>query len=271
MPYVFTKEYFPLAGCSSCGGGGFGAFGASAPRSDAVLKLQQALKQYAADSDNIDYDPGPLDGQYGKDTHAAVIRFGRDALGWTAGPGCQSQCNTLETAEKGRCAGCIETALPEMAAKLGSVSFDTGEVRAIVNAYRQFLDAYIAQYGEGGLLDPAQIARREVVSLEEAERLAMERRAAEDAARLAAAEAARLAAEEEAARRAAAEGGAGPGIQRAGFSGWWWVVLFVGLGGGLMYAAYKDKKQQEEGAPGEKKPATAKRGAMDFSRWPRRR
>lgn len=265
MPYVFTKEYFPLAGCNSCGGGGFGSFGASAPRSDAVLKLQQALKDYAAQSDNVDYDPGPLDGQYGKNTHAAVIRLGVALLGWTAGPGCQSQCNTLRTEVKSVCADCIEGALPEMATKLGSVSFDSGEVRAIVAAYRAFLDAYIAEYGEGGELDPAQIARREGVDLEEAERLAAARRAEEEAARLAAAEAARLAAEEEAARRAAA-GGAGPGIQRAGFSGWWWVVLFVGLGGGLMYAAYKDK-QKQEGAPGEKKalPAAAKRGRMDYS------
>jgi hypothetical protein len=236
MPYVYTKEFIPQANEFM----GFGAFGQSAPANSAVRELQRALKQVSVDLDNTDYDPGPVDGRYGRNTHAALIRVGRDMLGWTAGPGCQSQCNTLRSAVQEVCADCIAEALPQLADKMPAtgLSLSSADVAAIVGAYKDFLNAYIAEYGEGGELDPLQIARRDGMSIEEATEVAEARRAAAEGS-----------------DTVATTAGSGttnrPGqqLQQAGFS-WWWVVLFAGIGSGLVYMAYEDKKKQKAAAGG---------------------
>lgn len=221
-----------------------GGFGQSAPSSTAVVKLQKALKQAAETAGVPGYDPGRVDGNYGRDTHAGVIRICHDVLGWTAGPGCQSMCNTLRTAAEAECARCIAEALPALTIALPDSwpEFSPAEVDAVVASYRAFLAAYIAEYGEGGELDPAQIARREDVSREEAERLAAERQAEAD--RLAAAAAAAVAA------------AGAPVVRQAGFS-WWWLVLFGAIGSGLWLATRKTEKKP-------KKLTRGKRDALDF-------
>ena len=228
----------------------FGGFGQSAPSNTAVVKLQKALKQLSETAGEPGYDPGRADGNYGRDTHAGVIRVCHDVLGWTAGPGCQSMCNTLRTAAESACAQCIAEALPALTVAMPDTwpEFSPAEVDAVVSSYRAFLAAYIAEYGEGGELDPAQISRREDVPMDEAERLAAERLAEAD----------RLAAEESARVAAAAAAGAASGVRRAGFS-WWWVVLFVGVGSGLWFATRKGKGEKKE----PKKLAHGKQGKRD--------
>lgn len=267
MRYAYTEDVIGTTsnlsglgksgGCRSCGGGakqaiqprrpamrGLGGFGQSGPFSAAVKKLQTGLRALATSVGNDDYHPGPADGLYGKNTHAAVLRVSRDFLepqGLTTAE-CRSTCNTLALAAKSACADCLVTilrayngaqALPaaeetNVGVSLGAAVPDEpagtptperltdAEIAEIAGRYRAFLDAYVAKYGDGGVLDPAQIARREDVSMEEAERLAAARRGGTPVT----------------------PGTTTPGqpqLQKAGFS-WWWVALFVGLGGAAWYA-----------------------------------
>jgi peptidoglycan hydrolase-like protein with peptidoglycan-binding domain len=155
-----------------------GAFGQSAPARPAVTALQRALRAYATSTGDMDYHPGPADGAYGMNTHAAVIRFSRDVLepAGIVSRTCRSTCNTLRSSSKAFCKDCLAQMLTSMAdARLPGLSLSGEDVGEIAAAYGEWLDAYIARYGEGGELDPAQIARREDVSLEEAARLAAER------------------------------------------------------------------------------------------------
>lgn len=155
-----------------------GAFGQSAPPRPAVTALQRALRALATSAGDMDYHPGPADGAYGMNTHAAVIRFSRDFLEpeGTVSATCRSTCNTLRSSSKSFCKDCLAQMLAAAAGgKLPGLSFTPADIDAVTAAYGEWLDAYIAQYGEGGELDPAQIARREDVSLEEAARLAAER------------------------------------------------------------------------------------------------
>lgn len=152
-------------------------FGQSASSQPAVSKLQSRLRVIADETGNMDYHPGPVDGQYGMNTHAAILRISRDYLepeGLVSST-CRSTCNTLWARAKSACKDCLGTILGAMAQKVDGVDLSSADINDIANAYGEFLDAYIAKYGDGGQLDPAQIARREDVSLDEAERLAMER------------------------------------------------------------------------------------------------
>lgn len=248
MRYVYAEDVIgatsALGSCRGCG-----SFGQSGPYSAAVKKLQIALRAVAQATGNDDYHPGPADGLYGRNTHAALIRVSRDFLEpqGLVSKECRSTCNTLWLRAKSACQECLATILRAISAS-GQVSVDAGlgasgplpvslpgepdltlteaEIAEIADRYGAFLDAYVARYGDGGQLDPAQIARREDVSLEEAERLAAERRAAQEG------------------------GGTTPPptptqprrqVQKAGFS-WWWILLFAGLGGAAWYAWKKGKR-----------------------------
>lgn len=259
MRYVYTEDVIgttsALGGCRSCGGGLQG-FGQSGPYSDAVKRLQTGLRALAVALDNNDYHPGLDDGLYGRNTHAAILRLARDYLeprGITSST-CRSTCNTLWLRAKGACADCLAqmlrgindafvgmtygetdvppedaatTITPEMqgfggygATDAGAQRLSEADITEITNRYRAFLDAYVAEYGDGGQLDPAQIARREDVSMEEAERRAAERQAAQ----------------------APAVPPPAPQLQKAGFSGWW-ILLFLGLGTGAWYMWDQEQKK----------------------------
>jgi peptidoglycan hydrolase-like protein with peptidoglycan-binding domain len=257
MRYVYAEDVIGttdgLSGCRGCGG-----FGQSGPYSAAVAKLQQSLKSIAAETDDVDYDPGKVDGKYGLETHAALLRVSRDFLepqGLVEST-CRSTCNTLRLRARSACADCIEQILRayndarlrltthetgvgvslQDLAGFGSTDADTpnrltdAEIAEVADRYKAFLDAYIAKYGDGGELDPRQIARREGVSLEEAERLAAERRAAAEGP----------------APAPSSPSAGKPPIQKAGFS-WWWLVLFLGLGGAMWYAWRKRREEDERG------------------------
>ena len=266
MRYVYIEDVSGseaslrgLRGCRSCGG----FAGASAPYSAAVEKLQRHLAALADAAGSLDYHPGKIDGLYGPDTHAAVIRVTRDYLipRGSIESTCQSTCNTLWARAESACAECLGRMLASMnnltIAVAQAVSTSTGgfhgfrgtgdemevefpeepvepvepvevpppltaaEIAEIVGRYRAFLAAYIAEYGDGGQLDPTQIMRREDVDRETAEQLAAERRA-----------------EAEAAAAALVKP---PSPRKAGFS-WWWLLLFAGVGGG-MYYAYRRSQQ----------------------------
>jgi hypothetical protein len=94
------------------------------------------------------------------------------------------------------------------------------EIAEVVAAYRQFMVAYVAEYGDGGQLDPQQIMRREDVDRETAERLAEER------------------------RRAAEVVPPAPTPHKAGFS-WWWLLLLAGVGGAAWYAYRKSQEPED--------------------------
>lgn len=141
----------------------FGAFGQSAPVATAVEKLQHWLVESG-------FELGQPDGAYGLNTHAALIR----AMQAADVPATHtSTCNTLRLRAKSACADYLRQFL----ATLGD--FYPDDIEEIVHAYRLFLDAYVAKFGDGGEVDPRQIARREGVGLDEAAQIAEAREAAQ--------------------------------------------------------------------------------------------
>lgn len=207
-------------------------FGQSAAPRPAVGKVQHALRALYASTNNEDYFPGPEDQAYGLNTHAAILRISRDFLepAGRSDATCRSQCNTLASSAKSVCKDCLAAMLAAMAGTaLPGLSLSSEEINSIADAYGEWLDAYIAKYGEHGEFDPAQIARREGVSLDEAARLAAERVGATTPA---------------GDMVASGEIPAG-GVQAAKFP-WLAVLLATGVVGGTvvagMYAEHKGKR-----------------------------
>ena len=159
-------------------------FGQSASPRPAVTAVQQALHALATSTGNADYNPGPVDGAYGENTHAAIIRAAKDFLepAGLSTASCRSLCNTLASSAKSACGDCMTTVLGALGSKVPGLGISAADIASVVSAYKEWLDAYIAKYGEGGALDPMVIANQEGVSREEAERLAAERTAAAAAA-----------------------------------------------------------------------------------------
>jgi hypothetical protein len=129
-----------------------GAFGQSGAESAAVWKLQAGLRAFAATA-GVDYNPGAPDGRYGKNTHAAVLRVARDYLEPTGKStvSCRSLCNSLRARAKSGCAACLsDVILPALTSVAASLALTPGEIADVVEGYRGFLDAYVAEHGDSG-------------------------------------------------------------------------------------------------------------------------
>jgi hypothetical protein len=222
-------------------------FGVSASASSAVSLAQQALKSYALDTGNIDYDPGPVNGLYGRNTHAAILRVARDTLESLlfSTPEMRSTCNTMRSEAKSACQDYIGTMLRGMNQTIPGLALTPEQIEEVQKAYVLFLEAYIIEYGEGGELDPAQIARREDVPIDEAAVLAAERAAESD--RVAEAE---LDTQTQVAQQTAADAAAAAGAQPrlAGWKGIAAVVAVLALGG-VLVKMYLDDKKKRKGHP----------------------
>lgn len=227
--------------------GALRGFGQSAPASSSVAAFQTVAQQYARDVGNVDYDPGGVDGLYGKNTHAAIIRLARDLLvpeGIVPQTMC-STCNSLWVRAKGACQDYLGTILSALNIRLPGLALSPSQISDIQIAYTQWLDAYITEYGDGGELDPMQIVRREDVPVDEAVALAAERAAEAD--RVAEAE---LDTQTQVAQQTAedAAAAAGPQPRLAGWKGIAAVVVILALGG-VLVKMYLDDKKKRKGHP----------------------
>lgn len=219
-------------------------FGQSAPASSAVSVLQASVKQYAQQTGNGDYDPGPVDGLYGKNTHAAILRLARDLLEPLVFSTAEmrSTCNTLRVNAKGACQDYLGTMLRGLNETLPGLALSPSQITDVQIAYTQWLDAYITEYGDGGELDPYQIARREDLPFEDAVVIADARSAESD--RVAEAELdTQTQVATQTAEDAAAAAEAKPRL--AGWKGAVAVVAILALGGVLVKMYLDDKKKKK--------------------------
>lgn len=223
-------------------------FGQSAPASSAVAAFQASAKQYAQQTGNVEYDPGPVDGLYGKNTHAAILRLSRDLLEPLIFSTAQmrSTCNSLWVKAKSACQDYIGTMLRGLNETLPGLALSAAQITDVQIAYTQWLDAYVTEYGDGGVIDPEQIARREDVPMDEAELLADARAAEAD--RIAEAE---LDAQTQVATQTAEEAAAaaGPQPRLAGWKGVAAVVVVLALGGMLVKMYLDDRKKKLRSGP----------------------
>lgn len=160
-------------------------FGQSAAKRTAVVTLQKALHAFAVSSGNANYDPGATaDGRYGQNMQAAVVRVSRDFLepAGLSTSSCRSIVNTWSTAAKSAGGDCMATILGHLPGVVPGLALSSAEISEIVAAYKEFIDAYVAEYGDEGYTDPHAIANAQGISLDEATAIAAQRAAAAAAA-----------------------------------------------------------------------------------------
>lgn len=121
-------------------------FGASAPYSAGVKKIQEALVQHG-------FELGRPDGRYGMNTHAALVRALVANRFLTAQQ--QSSCNTLRSAAMSVCSNALRVGVIVLMSKW-SVRISEGDGAALVGAYQAWLRARIAEEGEGEVADSDQ-------------------------------------------------------------------------------------------------------------------
>jgi hypothetical protein len=205
---------------------GLDALGQSAPAVPAVAELQRALRLVWERTGNNDYFPGPDDGQYGLNTHAAILRMSRDYLesDGTIPTQYRSTCNTLSSSAKGVCGADLKAILSVLPGRIPELSLSSNQIVSIVEAYGLFLDAYIAEHGDSGAPatdEPLPSTGETVVDT--------------------------LPPPVDDSATASAE----PPVQKVGFGTWLAVLLVLGVGGAGIKLWYDNhKKKQRELLPG---------------------